>query len=118
MAGTSNSRRLLCEVTQNRWLRIYEEPAKPAATRNSYALKENGELLMKNLTSLDQSHCLIAVWCHLQDVIPTSVDLSMIADPSLFLIEEAEYDAINDRYHIIRTRDQGNVMDLGGVIQG
>jgi hypothetical protein len=118
MAGTSNSRRLLCEVTQNRWLRIYEEPAKPAATRNSYALKENGELLMKNLTSLDQSHCLIAVWCHLQDVIPTSVDLSMIADPSLFLIEEAEYDAMNQRYHIVRTRDQGNVMDLGGVIQG
>jgi hypothetical protein len=118
LAGTSNSRRLLCEVTENRWLRIYEEPAKPAVTRNSYALTEDGDLMMKNLTHLDQERCLIAAWCHLQDVIPTSVDLSMVADPSLFFIEEAEYDVINKKYHILRTRDQGNVMDLGGVIQG
>jgi hypothetical protein len=118
LAGTSNSRRLLCEVTENRYLRVYEEPAKPAVTRNSYALTERGDLMMKNLTHLDQERCLIADWCHLQDVIPTSVDLSMVSDPSLFFIEEAEYDVINQRYHILRTREQGNVMDLGGVIQG
>ena len=116
--GTINSRRLLCEVTRNRYLRVYEEPAKPTTARSSYALNKNGQLTMENLTEIDQSLCPVGVWCHLQDVIPASVDLSMVADPSLFLIEEAEFDVAEGKYNVVATRDQGDAMDIGGVIQG
>lgn len=117
-AGTTNDRRLLCEVTRNRYLRVYEEPVKPTITRNSYALNKAGQLLMENLTAFDQSLCPVGIWCHLQDVIPSSVDLSMVADPSLFLIEEAEFDVKSGTYNVLATRDQSDVMDIGGVIQG
>ncbi|PKN87789.1 MAG: hypothetical protein CVU46_03150 [Chloroflexi bacterium HGW-Chloroflexi-8] len=117
-AGTSNSRRLLCVVTRNRKLRVYEETSKPAVTKNSFALNKGGNLLTQFLSLVDPSHCTVGIWCHLQDVIPASVDLSMVADPSLFLIEEAEYDVKSGEYHVLRTAQQSNTMDIGGVIQG
>jgi hypothetical protein len=116
--GTANSRRLLCEVTRNRYLKVYEEPAAPANPRDSYALTEKGELLSNVLTAIDQSLCPVGVWCHLQDVIPASVDLSMISDPSLFLIEEAEYDVDKAKYSIKLTRNQSDSLDIGGTVQG
>lgn len=117
-AGSSNSRRLLCEVSRSLYLRVYEEPTKPAIGRNSHGVNQNGELLTQFLAPVEPSLCTVGIWCHLQDVIPVSVDLSIVADPSLFLIEEAEYDAGSGKYNIIRTRDQANDMDIGGVVQG
>ena len=116
--GTSNDRRLLCEVTRNRYLRVYEEPAVPTDPKESYALTEKGELMMENLTAMDQTLCPAGIWCHLQDVIPASVDLSMVADPSLFLVEEAEYDVKKGKYNILGTRNQSDAMDIGGAVQG
>jgi hypothetical protein len=52
----------------------------------------------------------------LGDVIPATVDLSRIADPSLFFIEEAEYNALENTYRIVRTRDQRDVFALGGLV--
>ena len=116
--GTINDRRLLCEVTRSRYLRVYEEPAAPAQPSASYALNADGLLMMENLTLMDQSLCPVGIWCHLQDVIPASVDLSMVADPSLFLIEEAEYDVKDGKYNILATREQSDAMDIGGTVQG
>lgn len=117
-AGTSTDRRLLCEVTRNRYLRVYEEPAKPDKAIDSYALSRDGQLLTAALTPIDTSLCPVGIWCHLHDVIPASVDLSLIADPTLFLIEEAAYDVQKGRYEIIATRNQANTLDIGGVVQG
>lgn len=116
--GTINDRRLLCEVTRSRYLRVYEEPAAPSNPGASYALNADGVLMMENLTVMDQSLCPVGIWCHLQDVIPSSVDLSMVADPSLFLIEEAEYDVEAGKYNILATREQSDAMDIGGTVQG
>jgi len=60
----------------------------------------------------------VAIWCHLVDVIPPTVDLALVADPSLFFIEEAEYDVASGSYNILRTRDQVDVFEIGGAVQG
>jgi hypothetical protein len=117
LVGTTNSRRLLAEVTPNRYLRVYEEPAKPPATL-LYGLDKDGQLTFKNGVPADIELCPVSIWCRLVDVIPPTVDLSMVADPGLFFIEEAEYDAVNKKYKIIRTRDQSSVYDIGGIEQG
>jgi hypothetical protein len=116
--GTTNDRRLLCEVTRNRYLRVYEEDAEPAKTVDSYALDKNGRLLTSALTPVDPSLCLVGIWCHLHDVIPASVDFSLISDPSLFFIDEAEYNVRNGEYSILATRNQEHLLDIGGVEQG
>lgn len=116
--GTIHNRRLLSEVTRSRYLRVFEEPAAPSVPRKSYALNEDGVLMTENMTVMDQSLCPVGIWCHLQDVIPASVDLSMVADPSLFLIEEAEYDVETGKYIILATRNQSDALDIGGTVQG
>ena len=113
--GTTNDRRLLCEVTRGRVLRVFEEPARPAVSTSAYRLSGRGRLFSPKGREAEPSDCTVGVWANLADVVPASVDLSRISDPSLFFIEEAEYDAELDRYRIVRTRDQGDVFDIGGV---
>ena len=115
--GTSNSRRLLCEVAPNRALRVYEEAAKPSSPFDCIALDAKGDLLLKN-TRIDPATCPVGFWCHLRNVIPASVDLSVIADPSLFFVDEAEYNPKSGRYRVLRTRNQAGAYDIGGVRQG
>ena len=62
--------------------------------------------------------CPVGIWCHLVDVIPASVDLSMVSDPNLFFIEEAEYDVAKGLYRILRSHNQFNAFDIGGIEQG
>ena len=118
IAGTTNHRRLLCDITQNRSLRVYEEPEKPDDKQDSYALNKDGKILFAVETMIDQSLCPVGMWCHLKGVIPPTVDLSLISDPSLFFVDEAEYSVDDDKYTILATRDQADVMDIGGVVQG
>jgi len=117
-AGTANHRRLLCEITQKRQMRVYEEPEKPEDKQESYALNPDGKILFAVETEIDQSLCPVGVWCRLQGIIPPTVDLSLISDPSLFFIDDAEYSVQDGKYSILATRDQVNVMDIGGVVQG
>ena len=116
--GTTNYRRLLCEVTHTLYLRVYEEPATPADPKTSYGLTKNRILVTSALTPVDPASCPVAIWCHLVDVIPPTVDLALVADPSLFFIEEAEYDVASGSYNILRTRDQVDVFEIGGAVQG
>ncbi len=117
-AGTSNHRRLLCEITPKRGLRVYEEPEKPEDKQDSYALDKDGRILFAAETMIDQSLCPVGIWCRLQGIIPPTVDLSLISDPSLFFVDEAEYSVRDEKYTILATRDQVNVLDIGGVVQG
>jgi hypothetical protein len=116
--GTSSSRRLLAEATYNRYLRIYEETIKPSIVQNSYGLDSKGIIYFPNGAHIDLETCPVGIWCHLVDVIPATVDLSIVADPSLFFIEQAEYDAGAGQYNIIKTRNQSSSFDIGGVDQG
>jgi hypothetical protein len=116
-SGTTNDRRLLCEVSRNRYLRVYEEDAEPDIG-DSYAINKNGQLLTSVLAPVDPTLCTVGIWCHLQDVIPASVDFSLVSNPSLFFIDEAEYDVRTGEYNILATRNQEKLLDIGGVIQG
>ena len=87
--GVASGRRLLATVTRNRILYVYEEPTKAqsviylnAAGRPSTEL--GNELLAHT--------CPVATWCELRDVIPTSVNMRALSDPSAFFVERSEFD--------------------------
>jgi hypothetical protein len=117
-AGTYNDRRLLCEVTKDRYLRVYEEASRPGNINDCYALNKEGQLLTPALTPIEPSLCPVGIWCRLYNVIPPSVDLSLVTDHNLFFIEEAEFDVKSGQYSILATRDQVNAMDIGGITEG
>lgn len=113
--GTTNDRRLLCEITEERWLRVYEEPAKPTDMNDAYKLDADGNLFDPGGNRIHPSECRVGFWCALQDVTPDAVEIAKIANASPFFVEEAEYDAVNGVYSITRTKDQTDVWEIGGV---
>lgn len=117
-SGSVNGRRLLAEVTPERVLWINEEAEKPANPTDSYAINRQRILMTSVLAPVPADECLVGIWCHLADVIPPTVDLQLVADPSLFFIDEAEYNASEGTYAILLTRNQSNSMDIGGTVQG
>ena len=116
--GTINNRRLLCEVTPNRMLRIYEEPARPEKAKDSHGIDGEGQLVNASRILLDKTHCPVGFWCHLEDVVPPSVDFSLVGDPSLFFVDEAEYDPGQENYFVRATQGQKSALDIGGAVQG
>lgn len=88
--GTSNGRRLLATVTKERRLRIYEEPEVGA---NDYLLSSTGELRNSYDVLVEGHKCPCGMWAQLKDVLPSSVDVSRLADPTRVFIEQSEYDA-------------------------
>lgn len=118
LTGTNNNRRLLCEVTPELYLRVYEEPARPGKPSESYALGKGGILMAQYLTPIEQEYCPVGIWCHLADIIPSTVDLSIIADPNLFFIEESSFNPERGGYNINATRNQADIWNVGGARQG
>lgn len=90
--GTSNNRRMLAWVDRSRVLRVYEEPT----SSNPYFLLRDGSLSTPFDTPLRRETCPVACWARLRDVIPNSVDVSKLVDPTLVFVEEIEYDVAND----------------------
>lgn len=91
-AGVEGGRRLLVEVTRDRRLRIYEEP--------EFDEYWTEVLVDGNGTPSDRwgnenvAHtCPVGKWALLRDVIPGTLDVSRMADPSRFFIERATYNA-------------------------
>lgn len=112
--GTSNRRRMLAETTPTRKLRVYEEPVQPAIGA-AYGLGRDGVLYYPGTRNpVPAELCMVGMWCRLVDVVPATVDLSLIADPNMFYVEAAEYDGT---YRITRTRNQRDIYAVG-VEQG
>lgn len=99
--GTTNSRRLLAEVTKVRNLRVYEEPARYAA---DYSMLRDGTILDENDNIIPPQDCPVGVWMSLKEYIPATVDASRLIQSSPIFVEEAEYDAVRDEYRILKTR--------------
>lgn len=96
--GTSNYRRMLCEVQLDRYLRVYEEPT--LAGNASFILKD-GSFRDYYDTETRKELCKVGIWARLKDVIPGSVDMTKMADPSVMFIDEAEYFPDEDRLSLI-----------------
>jgi hypothetical protein len=86
--GTSNYRRMLCEVTIGRRLRIYEEPIIPS--KPNLMLKD-GSLRDPFDTMLRKETCPVGFWMRMKDIIPASLDTTKLADPTTQFIDEMEY---------------------------
>jgi len=95
--GTSNYRRMLCEVTLGRRLRVYEEPVIPSII--NFIMKD-GSLRDPFDTEIRKETCPVGIWTRLKDVIPPSLDTTKLADPSIMFIDEAEYIPDEDRLNL------------------
>ncbi len=106
--GTSNYRRMLAAVDINRRMRIYEEPT----SANPYLITKRGELRDAFDTPVRRETCPVGVYARLKDVIPSSLDTSKLADPSLMFIEEAEYMPGDDML-ILTPRGEQSPWEIG-----
>jgi hypothetical protein len=96
-AGTTSGARLLSKVTQERQVRVYSEPLISAY---KYILNRDGALTtVTSDTLLDKKLCPVGEWVRVQDMV--DYDMGLIADPSYFFIEEAEYTVSSDSLRIL-----------------
>jgi hypothetical protein len=94
-AGTTGGLRLLAQVTSGRRVRVFSEPLVSAF---KYILKRDGTLITKTGATVDQKLCPVGEWVRVQDVV--DYDMGLIADPSYFFIEEAEYSVASEKLRI------------------
>jgi hypothetical protein len=87
LSGGQNGRRLLASVDVNRKARIYEEPAATA----TYLMDKTGRLMTSKGGAVVPYMPPVGVYVRIQDMLPASADLGLIADPTLQFIEGAEW---------------------------
>lgn len=97
-AGESSGQRLLATVTKDRELVVDKEPELDTYKIGLY-LKSDGSLENEWNDPAYDRKCPVAVWARLKDVIPGSLDLGLLADPTIFFVEEAEYNVKKRRYY-------------------
>lgn len=108
-SGTSNDRRMLATVDENRRVRVYEEPVYGGEWRDTTLLHNNGKLYDYLDREIDASDYPVGVWSKLKEI--TSTDLPYIADPNWLFVEEVMYDAKRGINHI-RERDAGELLEI------
>jgi hypothetical protein len=92
--GSSNLRRLLASIDPYRKLILYEEPEVPSGPN---LILKDGSLRDPYNTVLRKETCPVGIWARFKDIIPASVDITKLADPSMMFIDEAEYEPSTDR---------------------
>jgi len=99
-SGTSSGRKLLAEINRWRELRIWEMPDRSGDNAEIF-IRSDGQLDGISGVDVLAQHAPVGVWGLLKDVIPSSLDTNKIADPGLFWVEQAEYDAVTGVYRPI-----------------
>jgi len=112
--GALNGRKLLSVVTPERRLKIYSEPS---ITASSYKLKPNRKIYAYSDTEIELSICPVGIWISLDNVVPTSVDVSRIANFTNLFIEEAEYFAESDAY-VPHTKNAFDPWKMSPFVEG
>lgn len=111
-AGTSNNRRMLAEVTVERVLRIYEEPAKPSAPDLLMVPSGRVKTLIGQLWPPFWNP--VGKWVGMKDVVPTNLDSTLITDPYMVFIDEYAY-SFQDKVGTIYPRTEPSPWDVGVV---
>lgn len=107
-SGTTNLRRMMATVDDQRRVLVSEEPVEGSA---DYLLYENEELHDPFDRTLQKWAYPAGVWARLVDVIPGGVDTSRVADPSIVFIEEVTYEAETDDVSW-RERDYNSLLEV------
>lgn len=96
-SGTADGRRLLAQVNRNRELVVALEAERHIDSVEAF-IRQDGSVENRWGDPYYAQACPAGVWAQLKDVIPSSLDMSRLADASMFFIEEAEYDALRGVY--------------------
>lgn len=96
-SGSNYPKRLLASINHNRELVVKAEPEQEPSHIEIY-IKRNGTIENQWGDPFYAATCPVGAWALLKDVIPSSLDLGRMADPSVIFIEEAEYDARRNLY--------------------
>ena len=107
--GTSNSRRMLAPINEARRMRIQEEPASNTAP---YLLQRDGSLHDASDSPVRNELCPVGIWTRLKEVIPPSLSITRLADPSKMFIEQSEYEAASKRL-ILTPRGVQDIFEFG-----
>jgi hypothetical protein len=85
-AGKADGSGLLLTITRDRVARVYAEPGD-----DKLFLQADG--LIRDLwdNPVLQHTCPVAQWCLLRDVIPPTVDVSRMANPTRFFVQRSEF---------------------------
>ena len=112
--GDGNGKRLLAEVTENRRLRIYVEPTQGDDDYTWYA---NGDIRDAQHNFVPKYKCVVGKWAKIRELIPTTFDQSLIANPSCFFIERANYYAQTDVYSP-QSKNTSSIWSIGETTEG
>lgn len=86
--GTTNGRRLLVSVTQDRQLKIYEEPARYTA---DYRMVPGRKVSNASGLEVELYKCPVGVWCRMSGLARFALESTQIAGVEAIFIEESEY---------------------------
>jgi hypothetical protein len=116
--GTTVGRRLLAEVTEARVLRVYLEPERSESNIELY-MDNAGVLYGKwnDTEALRGDISPVGQWCQLRDW-PSQIDMNLLADPSLFFIEYAEFDVERQAWINVTPRGAPTPWELAQLVQG
>lgn len=89
-SGTGSGLSIMVTVTPERILRITEEPDQNDKTK-MYYIDSNRYIYNSAGVRVDESRPPYGVWVTLKDVIPTTVNMAHVQNPTKFFIESIEY---------------------------
>jgi len=112
--GISSGYRLLSRVTRGREIVVSAEPSLDPYSIGLFIL-EDGRVENTWGNAGYASMCPVGDWAQLKDVIPGSLDFGLLADPTVFFVEEAAYEVSSDLY-IPVPRGQGAPFGIGTKI--
>lgn len=110
--GTSSNKPLFAEVTPERYLKVYEQPAN---TLTNLMMDMDGRLTTLAGGPLDPGKLPHGQWVTLADIPPTVATLAPITP---FLIERAGYDCASGEYDEIEPAGTPDPWDVGGIQPG
>ncbi|MFZ3150254.1 MAG: choice-of-anchor R domain-containing protein [Anaerolineaceae bacterium] len=96
--GTSDARRLLARVTPERWVVVYEEPAKEDS---QWYIKSNGKIYNNLGLEIQPWDIPCGIWLRLMDVIPGSADTGKIIDASFVFVDGIDYNGDSGSFKLI-----------------
>lgn len=111
--GSAALVRYISDVDINRVLTFNTEPL---PTILKYYLNAEGRIFNQYQVEIPARNCPVGYWAKLDGVVPSTANISSLADPSLVFIEEAEYDVDKDLY-IPHPRSLGSVWSQLGKVR-
>jgi hypothetical protein len=102
--GSTNYRRMLARVLENRRVEIYEEPASTA----SGWIDREGRMYSMYGAPLRDETCPVAMWIGLRGVVPLGAAFGRISAETCFWIEECEYDVAAKKLTITPRQGSGS----------